>query len=217
MKIDREDPRIAWPLFTLAEAAGYLDLPSSTLASWVRTEAAGRQLVTTLPFAGHQPRLPFIGFAEAFVLNAARKAGVPNHRIRPNVEAIREEFPSIDHALASRRICTDGAELLVRRDEDLSGSTEVPRLKQRQLTETVKNQLRLIDYGQDGFARRLTLPKYGNVDVTVDPLIAGGRPLIHGARVKDLVDRFNSGDREKDLAEAFGVPVEEVLAVVRNA
>src|SRR3954453_10319616 len=116
--ISPSDPRIAWPLFTVSEAADYLDMPVSTLASWVHAEVQGTRLVTTLPHEGHQPSIPFIGFAEAFVLSAAKKAGVPAHRIRPNVAAIREQFASIDHALASKRIYTDGAELLVRRDED---------------------------------------------------------------------------------------------------
>jgi uncharacterized protein (DUF433 family) len=208
------DPRLAWPLFTVAEAAEYLDMPASTLFSWVGTEVAGRQLVTTLPHEGHMPRIPFIGFAEAFVLQAAKKAGVPSQRIKPNVAAILEEFPSIPHALASRRIYTDGAELLVMRDEDQSGITEVPRLRQRQLTETVRNQLQLITYGEDGFARRLILPRYHDVEVTVDPLVASGRPLLHGARVKDVVDRYKSGDREEEIAEAFGVRLEQVQALV---
>jgi uncharacterized protein (DUF433 family) len=191
-----------------------LEMPASTLASWTATTVSGKPLVTTLPHEGHMPRIPFIGFAEAFVLQAARHAGVPSHRIRPNVVAIREQFPSIDHALASRRIFTDGAELLVIRDEDSSGATEVPRLRQRQLTDTVKSQLRLITYGEDDFARRLILPKYREVGATVDPLVAGGRPLVHGARVKDLLDRHNGGDRQEDIAEAFGVSVEEVQAIV---
>lgn len=216
MRIDRDDPRITWPLFTLAEAAGYLNMPPSTLASWVRAEAGGKHLVTSLPFTGHQPRLPFIGFAEAFVLQAARHAGVPAHRIRPNVEAIREQFPSIDHALASRRIYTDGAELLVMDEGEDADVAEVPRLHQRQMTQTVKDQLRLIDYGQDGFARRLTLPKYDSVEVRVDPLLASGRPLLQGVRIKDLTDRFSSGDRKEEIAEAFGISVQQVSAVVGN-
>lgn len=215
MKLDRRDPRLSVPLFTVSEAASHLGMPTSTLTSWVHEEIAGRPLVTTLDHRGRQPSIPFIGFAEAFVLQAAKRAGVPSRRIRPNVEAIRNEFPSIDHALASKRVYTDGAELLVMRDEDVSGATEVPRLKQRQLTETVRNQLRLITYGEDGFARRLTLPKYGDLGVLVDPLIATGRPLIGGARVKDIVDRHSSGDTEQEISEAFGVPVEAVEAVVQ--
>jgi hypothetical protein len=45
--------------------------------------------------------VPFIGLAEAFVLQAARRAGVPRHRIRPGVEAVKSGL-GLEHALASR-------------------------------------------------------------------------------------------------------------------
>lgn len=207
------DPRIARPLFSLYEAAGYLDMPYSTLRSWAKPDS-GTPLITL-----RDGRLPFIGFAEAFVLKAAKAAGVPASRIRPNVEAIQRDelFSGIDHALANQRIWTDGAELLLQRDDD--SDLEVPRNRQKQMSATVKDQLRLLTYADDGFARRIQLPNYGRAVVTVDPLVASGRPLLadSGARVKDLVDRYRSGDPEKEIAEAFHVSRAELADVIRHA
>lgn len=207
------DPRRSRPLFTLGEAAGYLDIAASTLYEWARHSGRTTPLITVFAPAGRQPTLPFIGFAEAFVLQAARRAGVPARRIRSNVRELRAAYPSIDYLLASKRVYTDGAEILVRVEES-DTDLEVPRLGQRQLTQTVREQLRSITYAQDGYARRLRLPRFGQVPVIVDPLVASGRPLIHGARVKDLIDRHRGGDPEEEIAEAFGIPLEDVRELV---
>jgi uncharacterized protein (DUF433 family) len=207
------DLRVVRPLYTVSEAARYLHLPVSTLYDWAKPPA-GESLITVVPTPGHShhPSIPFVGFAEAFVIHAAKHAGVPDHRIRPNIESIKRTYPSIEYALAYRRIATDGAELLVKMDDD--DDLDVPRLGQKQFTDTVRDQLRFIEYGQDGFARRLTLWGYGKIPVTVDPYVASGRPLVHGTRVKDLVDRYRSGDTPKQIAKAFDLPVGTVKTLV---
>ena len=103
--------------------------------------------MTSVPQKGDEASIPFIGFAEAFVLQAARRSGVPRNRIRPGVEAVKAEL-GLQHALASKLLYTDGAELLIRAAED--DDLEVARTRQRQLTRTVMDQLRLITYEGDG-------------------------------------------------------------------
>ncbi len=216
--LSENDPRLAWPIFTISEAARHLDLPVSTLHNWARPPAEGSApLVTAFAARGHRATVPFIGFTEAFVLNAAFKAGVPHHRIRPGVEAIKQQVGGLEHALAYKRVFTDGAEILFRfvEEEDLT----VARTNQTQFTKTVENQLRLIRYADDGFAARVQLPKYSVAVVTVDPHVASGSPLIEsgGARVKDLIDRYQGGDPEADIARDFEVPLNEVKEIVGNA
>ncbi len=55
--------------------------------------------------------MPFIGFAEAFVLASFRRAGLPLQRICPAVEALAREI-GVEHALASKRLYTAGAQVL---------------------------------------------------------------------------------------------------------
>jgi uncharacterized protein (DUF433 family) len=214
-KLSRSDPRLRYPLYTLAEAARYLDVPTSTLYSWARPRE-GSPLIPVVHARGHSESVPFIGFAEAFVIAAARKAGVPHHRVRPGVEAIRERAGGIEYALASQLVYTDGAEILLGQLED---DLEVARLNQKQFTHTVHNQLRLISYARDGFAESLQLPKYSVAKVTVDPRIASGRPLIEsgGARVQDVISRALAGDTEGAIARDFAVPIQEVRELVGNA
>ncbi len=211
-----DDPRVAYPLFTLSEAATYLALPYTTLHRWARP-SDGARLVTVLPAEGQQATMPFVGFAEAFVLAAARRAGVPNHRIRPNVEGVGRKLGGIEHALASHRLYTDGAEILVR-DAVGGDDLEVARTGQRQMTDTVRSQLTLIRYASDGFAARIQLPQYNRARVIVDPELAFGYPFVEssGARVKDLLDRFWAGESVADIAYDFSLPAEEVEDVIRG-
>jgi hypothetical protein len=55
--------------------------------------------------------VPFVGLAEGMMLAAIRQAGVPLQRIRPALVRLSEEL-GIEHALASRALYTDGAEVL---------------------------------------------------------------------------------------------------------
>lgn len=164
--------------------------------------------------------MPFVGFAEAFVLSALRRAGVPMPRIRPAVARLSAEI-GLDHALASRRVYTDGAEVIFdyadRSDDD--ALLTVVRTGQQHFAEVIQQYLRPITYGEDGWAERIQLPAYSSVAVVVDPDQAFGQPFVvqGGARVEDLVDRFQAGDTLKDIADDFGVSVSEAEDVIRVA
>lgn len=213
------DRRTMVPLFTLHECARYLHTPLSTLHSWAKPTSEV-PLITTLPGAGRQATIPFVGFAEAFVLGALRKAGVPMQRIRPAVVRLNDEI-GLDHALASERVYTDGAELIF----DYASSTDdeqlltVVRTGQEHFAEVIRDYLKPITYGNDGWAAKVRLPAYTRAEVTVDPTEAFGQPLlVHGgARVEDLVYRFKAGDGFSEIAADFDVPSDEVEDVIRVA
>jgi uncharacterized protein (DUF433 family) len=203
--LQSDDPRVSVPLYSIGEAAQYLGLPYSTLQAWVSSGGGKQPLVTSLPRHGYEASIPFIGLAEAFVLQAARGAGVPRTRIRPGVQAVKAEL-GLEHALASKLLYTDGAELLVRyaaEDDDL----EVTR----------RHQLQLITYAGDGYAARLQLPGYGPADVIVDPAVAFGYPVVKGkgARVQDVLDRFWAGESLRAIAYDFDLSEEAVEALLR--
>jgi uncharacterized protein (DUF433 family) len=218
-----DDPRIAQALFTLRETAGHLEVPKSTIHEWARPPRRQSPLITCFRPQGRQATVPFVGFAEAYVLSAFRRAGVPLQRIRPAVQALSSEI-GIEHALASRSLYTDGAEVLYdyaerEADDLLELQLVVVRTGQHQFSDVVRDYLQRITYGEDGWASRVRLPSYGRAEVVVDPSVAFGLPLVvrGGARVEDLVDRFVAGDSVADIADDFGVPADEVEAVIRVA
>ncbi len=216
------DPRVARAIFTLRETANYLRVPKSTIHAWARPQERERALITCFPRQGRQATVPFVGFAEAYVLAAFRRAGMPLQRIRPAVKVLSNTI-GIEHALASQQLYTDGAEVLYdyasgREDDDLL-ELVVVRTGQHQFSEVVRDYLRRITYGDDGWASRVRLPGYNRAEVVVDSRVAFGLPLVvhGGARVEDLVDRFVAGDSIPDIADDFGVPPEEVEDVIRVA
>ena len=143
-------------------------------------------------------------------------------RIRPAVEVLAKEI-GVEHALASKRLFTDGAEVLfdyaTKRDEREVMELVVVRTKQRQFSAVVKDYLKRIHYGNDGWAEWVRLPTYRNAEVVVDPKVAFGLPLVvnGGARVEDLVDRFQAGDSVAEIAADFNVPAAQVEDVIRVA
>lgn len=221
-RIGSDDPRVASAIFTLRETAAYLGVPKSTVHWWARSQGPQEPLITCFPSKGRQATVPFVGFAEAFVLSSFRRAGVPLQRIRPAVEVLEKEI-GVEHALASKRLYTDGAEVLFdyasKSGEREVGELTVVRTQQRQFTGVVKDYLKRIHYGGDGWADSVRLPTYEHAEVVVDPRVAFGLPLVvaGGARVEDLVDRFQAGDSVSEIATDFSVPADQVEDVIRVA
>ncbi len=229
--------RFSAALYTVPEAARYLDVPTSTLATWThgyrhkpvgRREVIGAPVLTALPKSGFRgPVIPFIGLAEGLVVTAIRRSGVPLQRIRPALERLDEEF-GLPHALASKRLYTDGAEVLFDYAEagaDITAARAardlvVVRSGQRVFNEIVASYLRRLEFGTDGYARLIhRLPAYDVAEVTVDPARGFGQPIFArgGARLEDALALFRAGEPLDVVADEYGIPREQLEDVVRVA
>ena len=227
----KRDIRFEEPLYTVAEAARVIDVPPSTLTTWTkgyvrdrndRPAVIGEAVVTAFPVKGRSPSIPFIGLAEAMVLAAVRQSGVPMQRVRPALAALEGEM-GIGHALASRQLYTDGAEVLYdfgadKVDPEVVASLVVVRNGQRVFVDVVRKQLKRIEFGADGYATLLRVPGYRS-DVVCDPTRSFGRPIFvrGGARVDDVISRFQTGDSIEDLTQEFGVGVADIEDALRVA
>ena len=173
-----------------------------------------------------EPTIPFVGLAEALVLAAIRRSGVPMQRIRPAIAQIEDEI-GVEHALASRKLYTDGAELMFDFAEQHQGSAVgasamelvVVRNGQRVFADVINEYLQRIQYAEDGYPELIRVPAYADAQVVVDPHRAFGSPIFErgGARVDDVLERFWAGDSIDELAEEFGVPVDQLEDVLRAA
>ena len=167
------------PLYTQAEASRYLGLSESTFRKWSRgyhtvvkgREVIGQPVITALGKLGQRgPAVPFVGLAEGYALAAIRKTGVPLQRIRPALERLNAEM-GVQHALASKQLFTDGAEVLFDcanktggDDADAVRELVVVRDGQRVFTEVVSDYLKRIVFGADGFATAVPLPGFEHAD-----------------------------------------------------
>ena len=223
-------------LYTVADAARIVDVHPSTLATWAkgytRRPPGGQPVVgppiITAAAAGRwgEPTIAFVGLAEALVLAAVRRSGVPMQRVRPALEALQKEI-GVEHALASRRLFSDGAELLYDFGESRRGTDEgdralelvVVRSGQRVFADVIRDYLQRIEYAEDDYAAVISVPAYARADVVADPTRSFGAPIFQrgGVRVEDVLERFWSGDTLGEVAAEFGVPVDHVEDVVRVA
>ncbi|GII77787.1 putative antitoxin VapB45 [Sphaerisporangium rufum] len=224
--------RFTTPLYGIAEAARYLAVPPSTFTTWAfgyqRRRRDGRAIegkpviTAARPDRPNEAAVPFIGLAEGFALAAFRQAGVPLQRIRPAIDALEEEL-GLAHALASRRLFTDGAEVLYDYAEHVGDESArelvVVRNNQRVFSDIVASYLRRVDFASDGYAQVITLPQYRTATVTVDAAHAFGRPrFTHGgAKLEDVIDLFQAGEPVDVVAEEFGLSRDEVEDALRVA
>jgi uncharacterized protein (DUF433 family) len=227
------DERFDLPLYSAVEVARYLDVPVSTFRTWAhgyerhpegRRPVSGDPIVTTLaPDAGAS--VPFVGLAEAHALAAIRRAGVPLQRIRPALDVLQREL-GIQHALASKALYTDGAEVLYDYAESHGDSPDarsarelvVVRQGQRVFNEVVDSYLRRVEFAPDDqWAQLIHLPRYRHADIVVDPHRSFGAPIFAngGVRLETVLAAFKAGADLETLTAEYGVPPDDLLDVLR--
>lgn len=147
------------PLYTVSQASRLVEVPPATLRAWADA-GSGRSLVTRLGLTPGAESIPFVGLAEGYILASMRRAGVPVRRIRPALEVLDKDV-GIDHALASKRLFTDGVEVLYdfgrRSGLDDVRELVVVRSGQHVIAEVVARYLKLVTFGADGYAERIRL------------------------------------------------------------
>lgn len=218
--------RFELPLYTLSEAAYFLRVPQSTFQTWAQGYERRREdrpatrlgaIVTMLEGGLREARIPFVGLVEGMVAAAFRRAGVSMQHIRRALPTLAREI-GIEHALASKRLYTDGAQILF----DFAARPDFPDLAvvvtgQGVFSDVVQDYLTRIEYARDGYAERMFLPIGPRGIVQADPKRAFGRPVFaHGAApMQDVLDRFQAGEPIADVAADFGVPSQDVEEVIR--
>ena len=156
---------------------------------------------------------------QAYVLNAFRQAGVPMQRIRPSLDWLVQHVGP--HALASKNLYTDGAEVLWefarQADEDdpdaaFARGLIVPRSGQYVFKEIVEHYLRQISFSEDNYANLIRLPQYQHANVVLDPRRGFGQPVFgnSGVRVVDAIGPLRAGESFDAVAEDYGVSVSEL-------
>lgn len=220
------------PRYTQAEAARIIEVNSNTFGNWARGytymtidgERSSRALITLAEAGAHRLLVPFVGLAEAYVLNAFRQAGVSMQRIRPALLRLKDEI-GLPAPLANRRLKTDGVEILyeygqqaqahgdTRMAEDLS-ELVVVRNNQRVFTEVVADYLTTITY--DGnWVSTIHLRRFGDLDVIVDPRVNYGKPTLaeRGIRIDDTLSRRRAGESVSDVAWDYDLDEADVRAL----
>ena len=223
-----DDPHYTMPIYHKTEAAHIIAVPAQTFRDWAvgyaRKRLDGSQvvsapIVTTLePVRPRGVSVPFVGLAEAYIVSAFTKAGVPMRRIRPAVLWLQDHI-GLPQALASQRLQTDGAEVLWDfgrqsgdpADQDMVEGLVVIRSGQQVFRPVVRDYLTRVTY-ENGWTRNIHLAQYRNADVVVDPWLNGGQPTVakRGIRVANIVSRLKAHEPAGDVADDYGLTIREI-------
>jgi uncharacterized protein (DUF433 family) len=218
-----EDPR-ELPAYRVAEAAAYLQIPVSTLSSWVlgrpyATQRGPRRWKAIIELPDPSERaLSFINLVEAHVLASIRRRhNVGFSAIRRALTFLREELPS-PHPLADREFETDGADLLIQAFERTINASQDGQVVMRDM---IEQYLKRIDRDPAGLAAKL-YPFPGRAvtpdkPIVIDPWVSFGRPILSGTGVRTsaIGDRFQGGDTVEVLSDDYGLSSTQVQEAIR--
>lgn len=218
-----DDIRFTQPLYTIADAARLVGMSPSTLSTWARgyrREFPDRPPVKQGPVitaldgrAGLS--LPFVGLIEATVVQAFRQTGLPMPRIRRAIEVLASQG-ELQHALASRRLYSDGAQVLYDYAKH-EGDSQLRLLTvvgsgQRVFHEVIDEYLSRIGFDKDTWATELIVPVTPHPILRVRPKVAGGQPLfiVGGAPWSAVLSRRKAGESVESIARDYGVNTDDV-------
>jgi uncharacterized protein (DUF433 family) len=220
-----EDRRFTQPLYTVTGAARLIGMPSSTLANWTRgyehrfpnrpTVVKG-PVITALdpPFVGG-PSIPFIGLVEAMVVQAFRRTDLSLQRIRQALAVLGDQG-ELHHALASRKLYTDGAEILYDYARDVDDGQlqllTVVRSGQQVFHDIVEAYLERIHFDHDPWATEIVVPVTERQILRIRPDVASGDALFmrSGAPLSAVTSRFRAGEAIESIADDYEIPVEDI-------
>ncbi len=221
------DPREI-PLYSVGEAARYLNLPASTLSSWAKgrnyiAEGMKKRWGPLIEMADKEGSLlSFNNLVEAHVLKAIRtRHGVPMRGVHI---ALRQA--SRVHGI-ERLFLSDELRAVVHRPEDAvkrsAGALFLEKLGEvEQISEggqlVIRNALTRhldrIDRDSSGMPIRLFpfVARHPERDVVIDPGVSFGRPVLakRGIRVTTLVDRIEAGESIEHVADNYGLDPTDV-------
>ncbi|MEK6592056.1 MAG: DUF433 domain-containing protein [Pseudomonadota bacterium] len=204
------------PAYTIAEAAGYLRLPKSTLRAWMLGQQRFRSVIDIAD--RQEKRLSFINLVEVFVLAGIRREhSIPLPKVRKAMEYLRRTFKT-RRPLAEEQFETDGVELFVEKFGALIGATQDGQLQMREI---IRDRLKHVLRDPKGVPEKIVLfPARGisvKGDVVIDPRLSFGRPVLdgYGLRTAILAERFYAGETLEDLAKDYGVPSEAIQNALR--
>jgi len=186
------------PAYGIPEAARYLVIPPSTLASWAigqdyKYQGKIRRFEPVFEIADPERRLlSFTNVCEAHVCKALRSShGFPLQHVRRAISVLSGLFPNSKHPLVDHNLSVFGRDLWVKRlenDEVINLTTQ----GQTAFREFLDLYLERVEYDRDELSRLFPFTWTGanhNAPriVMLDPGILSGRPVIRDSRIATSV------------------------------
>lgn len=213
------------PTYGLAQIDSLLGLQAGTARRWIDGyRRGGRTYDPVVREHGTGEEVATWGeFIETRLLAEYRDAGVPMIRMRPAVEALRQEL-KVPYPLASARMWLrpEGRDLvrIVEEKVGLDAHLALVVVATGQMlawspqADRFRTAIEWTSESDDAEPRRLR-PVAGIEDVVVDPLRGFGEPVVRGVRTEIIRELVQAGESQDAIAEIYELPRESVEAAVR--
>jgi uncharacterized protein (DUF433 family) len=215
------------PTYGVGQVDSLLGLRSGTARRWIDGYTrAGKQYQPVVRERHTGDEIATWGeFVETRLLAEYRNAGVPMIRMRPAVEALRQELKTA-YPLASAKtwLHPEGRNLVrvVQEEVDLDPhlALVVVATGQTLAWSAEADRFRAaIEWTSDSDSGdptpRLLRPAAGIPEVVVDPLRGFGEPVVRGVRTEIIRELVEAGETQDSIAEDYELPRESVEAAVR--
>lgn len=211
---DYSDPR-GVPAYSVAEAAHYLCIPTSTIRSWMKGTKSFKP-VLELP----KPEVQLLSFYNLVECHALRSLRIVHRielpRIRTALDFVRDRL-GWERPLIHEGFKTDGVRLFVDHLGKLVDVTSGGQL----VIQEVMTHLERIEWENELAARLYPFTRLNSENapknVFIDPRFSFGRPILRDSRVTTAViaNRYKAGDSMDDLALDYGCSRLEIEEAVR--
>ena len=204
-------------MYSVAEAATLLRLPSNTLRRWLEgAHVSGRWYD---PVIRREPTgsdaVTWGEFVEAGFLREYRLRRVALPHMRKFIDKARAEF-GVPYPLAHFKPLLSNRELVwkLQLDVDLEPELFLVRVEDDQLilTDVVTGFLEKVEFSPDQVVARLR-PLGRDTPVVIDPTVAFGIPQIRGIRAELVVESVEVGGYE-EAQVSWGLEIAEVDAAL---
>lgn len=207
------------PLYSYADAARFLELPTETLRRWL--EGATRAGVSYPPVIRPEPTgsdsVTWGEFVEAGLLRGYRQKRMSLQKMRPFIDGMREEA-GVPYPLAHFK------PLILDRQKLVYGLQQRTLLDPRFylvtfesgqmfLAPPVEDFLARVDFDPHGTVNRL-YPRGMKSPVVIDPEVSFGVPQVKGVRTESVAESVASGESVEQAALSWGLGLREVKAAM---
>lgn len=207
------------PLYSYAEAARLLRVPSQTLRRWL--EGATREGVEYPPVIRPEPTgsdwVTWGEFVEAGLLRGYRRKKVSLQRMRPFIEGMREES-GVPYPLAHfKPQILDRKKLVYELQRETLLDPELYLVQfdrgQMLLAPPVEDFLERVEFDPSGVVTRLRPSGLSN-PVVIDPEVSFGVPQIRGIRTESVAESVAAGESREQAALSWGLGMSDVEAAL---
>lgn len=222
------DPREI-PRYSFAEAALFVQVPETTLRSWVtgrafpvsKGKAAGFSAPLIAAADVDAGLLSFYNLTEAHILKSTRQRDeVPMKAVRDALDYVAVAFPS-HHPLITPKFETEGSSLFIKQLETLINASK----GQLGFHAILHEYLSRIDRDSQGLPITIYPVNANRPDsraVAIKYGVSSGAPVVSGTGVlvSALWGRYHAGDSPSDLAADYDIDervVEDAIAYLEAA